>query len=244
MHEYLPGDWICPNVQVRHHYFVFVLSGLTGRIVATLEGQAGAGAMALSSAGRLASGNLNFMTGRPAIGRYQALAHTKLLVIDHRVTHETLWHESVDYLKIVFAQNELINLTDRIGFAMIGLLPAMDRLKALLLTWSLYYGTLSEENGKLMTTIPLPGRNTHVAQVIRTSTVTLDGLFAELKSEAGYRRSGDFMTFAVDALQGVHDWMRYADGEGAHLPRPKWVQDLLTSAQDEPFYAVDGSDAV
>ncbi|MFQ7432279.1 MAG: Crp/Fnr family transcriptional regulator, partial [Sutterella wadsworthensis] len=42
-----PGDWLYPHVQVRS--YMLVEAGLTGRIVATVDGQSGAGAMALST---------------------------------------------------------------------------------------------------------------------------------------------------------------------------------------------------
>lgn len=45
--ELNPGDWLYPHVQVRS--YMLVEAGLTGRIVATADGQSGAGAMALST---------------------------------------------------------------------------------------------------------------------------------------------------------------------------------------------------
>ena len=45
--ELNPGDWLYPHVQVRS--YMLVEAGLTGRIVATVDGQSGAGAMALST---------------------------------------------------------------------------------------------------------------------------------------------------------------------------------------------------
>jgi len=44
--EFEPGEWLFPRVQVRS--FMYVEEGLTGRILASLDGQPGAGAMALS----------------------------------------------------------------------------------------------------------------------------------------------------------------------------------------------------
>lgn len=64
--ELNPGDWLYPHVQVRS--YMLVEAGLTGRIVATVDGQSGAGAMALSTPMRNAAGNLNWLTHRSAIG--------------------------------------------------------------------------------------------------------------------------------------------------------------------------------
>lgn len=41
--ELNPGDWLYPHVQVRS--YMLVEAGLTGRIVATVDGQSGARAM-------------------------------------------------------------------------------------------------------------------------------------------------------------------------------------------------------
>lgn len=58
--ELNPGDWLYPHVQVRS--YMLVEAGLTGRIVATVDGQSGAGAMALSTPMRNAAGNLNWLS--------------------------------------------------------------------------------------------------------------------------------------------------------------------------------------
>lgn len=229
--EFEPGAWLYPHVQVRS--FMYVESGITGRILASLDGQSGSGAMALSPPGRYASGNLNWITGRPAIGRYQALSHVRIREIRHSEAFEyvrTL--DAEQYLKML-AQAELINLSDRMGFAVLALLPAIERFKALLLGWSIYFGHLSEEGGVLRVKIPVPGRKAHIAQVIRTSAVTLDAILSEMRSAAAYRRDGDFVSFEVAALQGVHDWMRHADGDEAFRPRPRRVEDLFFEAQAE-----------
>ena len=201
--ELNPGDWLYPHVQVRS--YMLVEAGLTGRIVATVDGQSGAGAMALSTPMRNAAGNLNWLTHRSAIGRYQAL----------------------------YAQMELINLSDRFGFAILALLPAIDRFKALLIAWSLFYGEVSEGPRGLRIRVPIPGRKNHIAQVIRTSSVTLDGILRELKTAENWEREGDFVTFNASTLQSVHEWMRHAEGKDAYLARPARVEDMLLAAQAE-----------
>lgn len=182
--EFGPGEWLFPRVQVRS--FMYVEDGLTGRILASLDGQPGAGAMALSPPMRNASGNLNWVTGRAAIGRYQALSHVRVREIRHSEMHDILkpWVNQ-DIFLLVMGQAELINLSDRMGFAVLALLPAIERLKALFLCWSLFYGHIHEENGRRYVRFPVPGRKAHIAQVIRTSLVTLDSLLAELRAGAG-----------------------------------------------------------
>ncbi len=229
--EFEPGDWLYPHVQVRS--FMYVESGLTGRVAASLDGQSGAGAMALTPPLRHASGNLNWITGRSAIGRYLALSHVRIREIRHTEVMTRVRSLKPKHYLLLLAQNELINLTDRMGFAVLALLPAMDRFKALLLAWALFYGQMHDEAGRLFVRIPVPGRKTHIANVVRTSLVTLDTLIGTLRDEAGYRREGDFVTFEAAALQSAHDWMRHADGEEAYMPRPKWVADMLLAAQEE-----------
>ena len=230
--EFGPGEWLFPRVQVRS--FMYVEEGLTGRILASLDGQPGAGAMALSPPMRNASGNLNWVTGRAAIGRYQALSHVRVREIRHSEMHDILkpWANQ-DIFLLVMGQAELINLSDRMGFAVLALLPAIERLKALFLCWSLFYGHIHEENGRRYVRFPVPGRKAHIAQVIRTSLVTLDSLLAELRAGAGYEREGDFCRLEASALQSVHDWMHHADGEGAYIARPKRVEDMLFAAEEE-----------
>ena len=61
--ELNPGDWLYPHVQVRS--YMLVEAGLTGRIVATADGQSGAGALAHASFGyRTLSGALSRASAR------------------------------------------------------------------------------------------------------------------------------------------------------------------------------------
>lgn len=92
---------------------MLVEAGLTGRIVATVDGQSGAGAMALSTPMRNAAGNLNWLTHRSAIGRYQALSHVRLREIPHSEALAFLMQADKDFYLALYAQMELINLSDR-----------------------------------------------------------------------------------------------------------------------------------
>lgn len=230
--EFGPGELLYPHVQVRS--YMLVESGLTGRFVATADGQPGSGAMALSAPMRNAAGNLNWVTRRAAIGRYEALSHVRVREISHAEAVEYLHGQSEDFWMAVCAQGELINLSDRFGFALIALQPAMGRLKALLIAWALFYGEVFEEDGRVRVRMPVPGRKSHIAQVIRTSAVTLDTLLAELRATGRYVREGDFVSLDAEVLQDVHEWMRHAEGLDAYLGRPRRVEDMLLAAQAEP----------
>lgn len=230
--EFKAGEWLFPRVQVRS--YMLVESGLTGRIVATADGQPGAGAMALSAPMRNAAGNLNWVTHRAAIGRYQALSDVRVREIPHPEALHHFLEADRDFHMALFAQQELINLSDRFGFAVLALLPALERFKVLLIGWSLFYGELIETGGRTLVRIPSPGRKNHIAQVIRTSLVTLDTLLAEMRRSAAYERDGDFIVFDAASLQDVHEWMREAEGKDAYLTRPERVEDMFAAAQDEP----------
>ena len=226
-----PGDWLFPHVQVRR--YLLIEEGLTGRIVATVDGQSGAGAMALATPMRNAAGNLNWLTHRAAIGRYQALSHVRVREIPHSEAIAFLADADKEFFMALFAQMELINLSDRLGFAILALLSAMDRFKALLVAWSLFYGELEDGPRGLRVRIPIPGRKHHIAQVIRTSDVTLDSIMRECRGLDHWEREGDFVTFDAAGLQSVHEWMRYAEGTEAYLARPARVEDMLLAAQAE-----------
>lgn len=213
--------------------FGLVLEGLTGRIASTLEGQR-ARAMALSSPRRLACGNLNFSTRRPAIGRYVSLTKSRVMFVRSGAIEELLAQESRDFARIFFTQIELCTLSDRLGFAILSLLPAPMRLQALLLAWAEYYGCITSVPGQGdIITMPVPGRREHIEQVVSVSAATLDKLIAELHEHYRYERdSDDFVHFQASYLQPAHEWMSYADGDNAEYRRPKRVEDMLYQAQE------------
>lgn len=77
LHHFQPGDSIIEGTVVKG--MQMIVSGLSCRVAATLDGQSGAGAMGLSTPHRAATGNLNFATRRPQIGQYFALSKVTTL---------------------------------------------------------------------------------------------------------------------------------------------------------------------
>lgn len=213
--------------------FGIVLEGLTGRIASTLEGQR-ARAMALSSPRRWAFGNLNFYTRRPAIGRYVSLTKSRVMLVRDGAIEDLLEQESRNFSRLFFTQIELCILSDRLGFAVLSLLPAPMRLQAFLLAWAEYYGHIENLPGRGdVITMPVPGRREHIEQVISVSLATLDKLITDLHANAQYERDNeDFVQFQASALQPAHEWMSYADGDNAEYRRPKRVEDMLYQAQE------------
>lgn len=228
---FAPGEKFFPTTQVTH--FVAVTSGLTGRGVAVLRDRSGAGAIALSTPGRFAAGNLNWVTRRPAIGRYCTLSQCTVRMIPHVEAEERILarDDANEFLRILYTQIELINLSDRMGFSVLALLSAPQRLQALFLAWAVFYGSIREEGGRHLVRMPSPGRRSHIEDVLSVSSVTMDKLSSHLHAEAAFERDGEFVVFDAAWLQEAHGWMRACDGDGVIYPRPKSVIDFLYGAE-------------
>ena len=169
---------------------MLVEAGLTGRIVATVDGQSGAGAMALSTPMRNAAGNLNWLTHRSAIGRYQALSHVRLREIPHSEALAFLMQADKDFIwRFTRRWNSSIFLT---GSA----LPfwrccrPLTASKALLIAWSLFTVRVSEGPRGLRIRVPIPGRKTILLKSSEPRGVTLDGILRELKTAENWEREG------------------------------------------------------
>ena len=207
-----------------------IVSGLSCRVAATLEGQSGAGAMGLSTPHRVATGNLNFATRRPQIGQYYALSKVTTLRIAHARAEELGYLKDPLVIRLWLSIQELINLSDRLGLTITAILPAQQKFAAFLLAWSVHFGTVEEGPLGQRVRIPIPGRARHIATVISVSDVTLDKLFADCRSRAGLEREGDFLVFDSAYLQEAHDWMRHCDGNDSPYTRPARVEALMEEA--------------
>lgn len=211
--------------------FILITSGLSGRYLAPNAAQAeGAGILAFSTPGRFACGNLNFFTRRPTIGQYAAVSDMEGLALSHAQMDEVL-NEEPRLMRSLFAHLETTNLSDRLAFAVMTLLPAVSRYKCLLLAWAAYYGTFEGD----MIVMPMPGRNAHVERVIGTSSVTMDKIRAELHDTAQLERSGDFVRFRPEILQDVHDWMRRTDNANSVYARHRNVIDFLADMHSDGY---------
>lgn len=229
--EHLPGESLFPTTQVTD--FLYVERGLTGRIASTLDGQSGSGAMAMSAPHRLAAGNLNWITHRPAIGRYVTLSHAVIYRIAHVQMAALLEEAPREILWALLTHIEYAHLSDRLGFSLLALQSSEVRWQALLLAWAVYFGVIANEPGKGdVVTMPVPGRRRHIQQVIGVSSVTLDKLVAAMTEAGEYARLGEFIRIKASVLQTAHDWMRHGDGDGVLYPRPARVEDLLYGAQE------------
>lgn len=224
--EYEPGELLFNRVQVRN--FIFIESGLTGRILGSINGP-----MAVSPPMRIGAGNLNWVTSRAAIGRYFAISQVKAGIVSHAAVEEMTRSNGVDFSRKLSSLIELINLSDRLAFAALLQLSALDRYKALLVSWAFFFGKFHQEGDTLYAKVPLPARRQQLAKILNVSLLTVDVVLTELKKTADYHKEGDFISFQCKSLQQVHDWMRCCDGEEAYMGRPKFVEEMFLMAQDQ-----------
>lgn len=221
-----PGEMLFPTSQVTG--FAYVASGLVGRIAATADGQSGTPAMALAASNSLAAGGLNWLTRRPSVGRYAALAHAEIWYLPHPQAEELLRGIESARLHSLLIYLEMLHLSNRLGFALLALLPARQRLEAFFLAWASLYGRPEFDGaGDLWTVMPAPGRRAAIEAVISVSSVTLDKILQQLMTEGVYERHGDFVRLRVSALQAAHDWMRHVDGDAVLYSRPALVEDFF-----------------
>lgn len=202
--------------------FILITSGLSGRYLTPDRVLDGDAILALSPTGRFACGNLNFITRRPTIGRYGTVSDLEALALSHGALEELILPNTQLFRELAF-HLETTNLSDRMAFCMMVMLPAATRVKALLLAWAAYFGTL--DGGWV--TLPSPGRNAHIERVVGVSSVTMDKVRTELQTTGGFERDGDFLRIRAEALQDVHDWMRRTDDDSPLYRRPARVEDFL-----------------
>ncbi len=177
-----------------------VCSGVTARSLGNSDGQA----IGLALPGRIAAGNLNFFSGRHAIGRYFALSDCELcfcpqpLLLSVLCADPALFHSCA-------AQFECAALSDRLAFACLSLLGGEDRLKAFTAAWAASYGELLADGWIRM---PSPMSLQVRSQVINATPNWVDRISRRWREAALWRREGEW-TFARPALlQEAYAWMR------------------------------------
>lgn len=225
LHYFQPEDSIIEGAVVKG--LQLVESGLSARITATLEGQAGPGLMALAAPHRFATGNLNFATRRPQIGQYLAVSKVTTRRIAHLDAERLDWLTDPLNMRMLLSVKESINLSDRMALTISALLPAPMRFASLLIAMAVFFGTVEEGSGGQRVRIPIPGRARHIATVVSVSDVTLEKLIADMRQNAGLERDGDFWIFQSAALQPMHEWMRGTDGNESLFTRPERIETLL-----------------
>ena len=121
-------------------HVVLVTKGVTGRAIGSTSGETQA--IALSTPGHIAAGNLNFFSGRPAAGHYFAITNAEVVYVPQTIL-AGLAKQDRFINELLQVQFELASLSDRVGFCCLSLLSTEDKLKALTSTWALNYGLWS-----------------------------------------------------------------------------------------------------
>ena len=127
LHYFQPEESIIEGAVVKG--LQLVESGLSARITATLEGQAGPGLMALAAPHRFATGNLNFAPRRPQIGQYRAVSKVTTRRIAHLDAERLDWLTDPLNMRMLLSVKESINLSDRMALTISALLPAPMRAR-------------------------------------------------------------------------------------------------------------------
>ena len=140
LHYFQPEESIIEGAVVKG--LQLVESGLSARITATLEGQAGPGLMALAAPHRFATGNLNFATRRPQIGQYRAVSKVTTRRIAHIDAERLDWLTDPVRMRMLLSVKESINLSDRMALTISALLPAPMRFASLLIAMAVFFGTI------------------------------------------------------------------------------------------------------
>lgn len=215
------------NDKVDH--LVYVQKGVTGRSIGDPNRQA-AKAIAFSTPGHIAAGNLNIYSARPAIGRYFAITDAELIYCP-RDLFLSLIDTDEELKRIACIQFECCSLSDRLGFCCMSLLGAEDRMKALLVTWACNYGELVTKNSETWIKSPTPLPRQTRAFVGNTSLVWLDKTLKLWKDQGVYRRKGEWVYLKPELIDPVYKWMRQSE-EKSDFTYPESISDLVKFETD------------
>lgn len=220
------GDLLFEHSQKIDELLV-VTRGITARSMGNLDGQA----IGLATPGRIAAGNLNFFSGRHAIGRYFAITDCELRVCPRSLLLPVL-ESDPELLKICAVQFECCALSDRLSFACLSLLEARDRLKAFLATWAVNYGELLVDNaGNRWIRMPIPTTIQTQSQIVNTSLNWVDRILHGWRKSGLWRRDREWVCVSPILLEETYHWMRSLE-EGDNLFHyPDSLETLIPTLQ-------------
>ncbi len=196
---------------------VLVKSGVTARCFGSFHAVRRP-AVAFSTPGRLACGNLNFFSKRPCIGSYFALVPSVVIGIPQSLLM-SVCQKDPEMLMLVASEFELINLTDRMGFGAHASLSVEDRLLAYFLTWTVAFGREEIIDGISWARFPTPLRGTALQYVVNCSSTALERVIGNLKASGKYVIENDTARIQLSLLQHIHKWMRNIEEKNSCLHR-------------------------
>ena len=211
--KFRSGDLLFENNQ-KIDALMIVIRGVTARSMGNLDGQA----IGLATPKRIAAGNLNFFSGRHAIGRYFAITDSELCVCSRSLLLSVL-EAQPQLMKTCAVQFECCALSDRLSFACLSLLDARDRLKAFLTTWAVNFGELlKDESGLIWIRMPVPTTIQVESQIVNTSLNWVDRILHDWRESGLWRRERESVIVSPSLLEETYRWMRSLE-EGDNLFR-------------------------
>lgn len=181
---------------------------------------------AISPVGHIAFGNLNFFTGRAAIGHYFALTKAKISTIDKAVLLSLL-KDDPDQYSLFQRHLECCTLSDRLAFSLYASASVEMRMKCFVIAWAIEYAEVFYENGQMWLRMPIPLTRILRALVVNTSSVSIDKWLKKWAEDGVWLRDGSFCTCLVDFFEEGYRWMRDVE-ESCEFDYPSTLKELFS----------------
>lgn len=198
--------------------FAVVKKGLVARRIGDY-GTKSADHSGLAGPGNIATGNLNILSHRTAVGSYEAILPTSIVWCGQRELF-AIARSDVNLLMLLATQCELSSLSDRLSFACLTLLDAEQILKTVMLSWTSHFGHLEGDEvvaPKILT------RNI-MRTTVGCSIGWLDRMMAEWRRTEIRRVEGNIVRYKLDMLQEANDILLNIEETTSAIPRPKDVR--------------------
>lgn len=188
-------------------------------------------AIAISTPGHFACGNLNFFSSHPCIGRYYALVPSEIISVPQSLM-KSLMRADPELAQLISIQLELCTLSDRMAFGADTALPADMRLKVFFIAWFRNYGRfVAPEGGEGWCVMPISVQRKYLAAIIAASRVWLDKTFKDWKNRDLYRTDGSFVLMRPSLLEPGYRWLVEME-EASRRARPELFSDWLALIEE------------
>ena len=206
------------------HHLAMVTQGVTARNfgspTVTPKGAA------ISPVGHIALGNLNFFTGRAAIGHYFALTKAEVTVVDKELLLPILKTEP-ELFSLLLKHFECGTLSDRLGFSLYAFGSVELRLKCFIISWAIEFAEVFYKGGEMWLRMPTPLTRINRCLVTNASSVSIDNCLKKWMGKGVWSRGGDFTTCQVDFFEDGYLWMRESE-EQSEYRYPATLKELFS----------------
>lgn len=212
-----------PGEQIYHEgepvsRFAVVKKGLVARKLGSY-GAKSDNQVGLAGPGNIATGNLNMLSHRPAVGAYEAILPTSIVWCEQKTFFE-IARQDPDLFMLLATQCELSSLSDRLAFASLTLLESDQAAKLLLLSWASHFGHLEGDH----VVAPHVFTRGIIRSVLGCSMGWIDRLTADWRRRNALRIEGRIVYYGLDILQEAHDILCGFEEKVSGLPRPRDVR--------------------